>query len=218
MKTSIKGWNFFRFYSADGSTTVENLTTEKRRLEARLAELPGLISGLNNSISVLQNDVNWVKELDGLKKRRWENEKGVNAEEWVRTTETTLSKYRSQLESLNAEYARIPAQIEAVQKQLDTLIKGQSIGLEKGWDEQTAREMGQLELEKERAKIEAERQLKEAELQAQNKSREQAIENEQAQLQAQKTTKLFIGIGIGVFLLIIGIILYKKFSTKTAAI
>jgi len=61
--------NFFRGYSADGTTTIENLTNEKKKLEARLAEIPSLIAQLNHSITVVTGDLNWVKALDGLKKR-----------------------------------------------------------------------------------------------------------------------------------------------------
>lgn len=216
MRGKIKGWNFFRGYSADGSTTLENLAAEKKKLEARLAEIPGLISGLNNSISVVTGDLNWVKALDGLKKRRWEKDNNVVAEEWIRSTEATLSKYRSQLESLNAEKSRIPGQIEALQKQIDTLVKGESTGLEKGYDQETARELGKLELEKQKAQMEQERILREAELKAQQESQQQAQKAAEQEKAGQNQTKLFIGIGVGLLLLIAGIILYRRFAAKKA--
>ena len=222
----IKGWNFDRAYSADG--TNESLRAEKKKLEARLAAIPGLISQLNHSIQVATNDINWVKSLKRRKKKKWEEEKGVVAEEWVRKAEANVVKMKGQVSSLTTEKSRIPGQISAIQKQIDTLVSGESKGLEKGLDAETAKEMGEIELQKEKERLEYERAIREAELKAESEKRaleaeklrreQESQEKAAAEEKAGKNqTKLFIGIGIALILLVGGFILYKRKKAKAAA-
>ena len=226
----IKGWNFNRAYAADGSTssTIDALRADKKKLEARLVEIPKLIEQLTHSIKVAQGDIDWVKSLSNRKKKKWEEEKGVVAEEWVRNHENQVAKMKSQVTSMTAEKGRIPAQITAIQKQVDTLVKGESTGLEKGLDKETAREMGEIELQKEKERLAHERALREAELKVESEKR--ALEAEEmrrehetkekaaAEEKAGKNqTKLFIGIGIALILLVGGFILYKRNKAKVAA-
>jgi len=216
MNVKNKFLKFFTGYSADGTSTIENLTSEKKKLEARLAEIPALISQLNHSITVVQTDLTWVKELNGLKKRKWEKDKNVVAEEWIRLTENNIVKMQAQIASLNAEKSRIPEQIQSFQNQIDTLVKGQSVGLERGLDEQTARELGQLELEKEKARLAQEQALQAAQLKAQQENQQQAQQKVSEEKAGSMQTKIFIGIGVAIVLTIIGIILYRRFATKNA--
>jgi len=224
----IKGWDFKRAFSADGSSTEASLRADKKRLEARLVEIPKLIAQLQHSIKVTQGDIDWVKSLGNWKKRKWEKEKNVVAEEWVRKTEAIVVQRKGQVSSLTTEKSRIPAQITAIQKQIDTLVKGESIGLEKGLDKESAKAIGELELEKERERLAHERAIREAELIAETKRQELQAEKDRQAMEIQtkeaekakagkNQNKLFIGIGITLLLIIGGYILYKRKMAKAAA-
>lgn len=225
MKGKIKGWNFKRAYAADGSaSTLEQLTAEKRRLEARLLEIPKIIPQLEASLERARNDIEWLKSLGMLKRRKWEKEKGTTVEVAIYNYEKGIVTNTGRIESLKLEQKQLPSKIQDIQNQLDKLVQGESKGLEKGLDKETAKEMGEIELQKEKERLAHERALREAELKAESEKR--ALEAEQLR-QEQKTqseekvgknqTKLFIGIGIALILLVGGFILYKRKMTKATA-
>lgn len=209
IRGKIKGWNFKRGYNADGASTLETLTAEKKRLEARLVEIPKLIAQLQHSINVIQNDINWLGSLSSLKRKRWEKENGKTIGQAQHEGARAVTEMKGRITALSEEKARIPNQIKAIQKQLDALVKGEATGLEKGIDKETARELGELELQKERERMEHERLTREAELKA-----------EQARLAEQKNAssgqkKWLIGIGVVVLLVTAYIVYKRKFAVKT---
>lgn len=222
MLGKMKGWDFTRTYSADGSSTLETLTAEKKRLQTRLLEIPKIIPTLVASLNRAKRDIAWLKELKSLKRKRWENEKGTTVELAVHKYEQSIVKNTGRIISMRAEQKQIPIQIKAIQTQLDTLVKGESVGLEKGLDNESAKALGELELQKEKERLAHERAIREAELIAETKRQElQAEKDKEAMADQAKSGKfqkrLFIGIGITLLLIVGGIIFYKRKLAKTAA-
>lgn len=218
MKGTIKGWNFLgkQKLSADGSTTNQTLQAEKKRLEARLVEIPTLIARLQNSITLTQNDITWLNGLNNRRRKDWEKENGKNIEQVVYDANNTIVNYKAQVEALNTEKSRIPAQIETIDKQLQALITGESTGLSKGLTVAHAQQLGQLELQKETAKIEHEQQVQQVELQkAQSEAQAAAV------VAQQKTEgmnpQLKWGLIISTGLLILAITIYVIRKRKQAA-
>ncbi|WP_066756094.1 LPXTG cell wall anchor domain-containing protein [Crocinitomix algicola] len=224
MKGNIKGWNFKRAYAADGSnSTLEQLTAEKRRLEARQLEIPKIIAQLEASLERARNDIVWLESLGTLKRSKWEKEKGTTVEIAVNNYHKGIVTNTARIESLKLEQKQLPSKIQAIQKQLDTLVEGESKGLEKGLDKETAKEIRAIELQKEKERLAHERAIREAELKAEREKRELEAQQlkQQQQVKAEEKaganqTKLFIGIGIALILLVGGIILYKRKMAKTA--
>lgn len=201
---NIKGWNFKRAYSADGASTIDTLTAEKKRLEARLVIIPKQIAQLQHSIAVTQNDIQWLGSLSNRRAKQWENDNGKTIGTAQHQMTRKVSEMKARITSMNTEKTRIPEQIKTVQRQIDTLINGEATGLEMGLDKETAKELGEIELQKERERLEHERSIREA---------------EQERLQQQKNAsdgskKWIIGAGL-VLLLVTAYIIYKrKFAPK----
>lgn len=163
-----KMWNFFlpkQKLSADGSTTLETLRAEKQRLETRLTQIPTTIANLQNSINLMSSDVTWLEGLNNRRKKDWEKENGKTVEKAVYDAKNRIVDYQAQIASMNTEKSRIPAQIEAIDRQLESLVKGESDGLSKGLTLAHAQQLGRLELQKEQEKITHETKLQEVELQ-----------------------------------------------------
>lgn len=147
--------------SADGSSTQETLLTEKRRLETRLNEIPQLISSLERAVKIQEADVEWLKALGYLKRRKWEKDNGKTIETALSNLDSSIASKNGQIQTLNTEKAKLPEQIEVVNRQLQALIKGESDGLSKGLTKDQAQQMGALALQKEQTAIQEEIKLKE---------------------------------------------------------
>lgn len=205
MKGNITGWNFLKKpkLNADGSTTIQTLKDEKKRLEARLVEIPVLISRLQTSIANMQSDITWLNGLNNRRRKDWEKENGKNIEQVVYDATNTIANYNSQISALNTEKSRIPAQIETVDRQLQALVTGESAGLTKGLTAAQAQQLGVLELKKETEKIEHEQQLQQVELQRAQTEAQAAAEGVQPMNQNLKW-----GLIIGAAILALAIIIY----------
>src|SRR3990167_6854808 len=155
MLGKMKGWNFLgKKLSADGSTTNENLRTEKKRLEARLVEIPVIIARLRNGIASQEGDITWLNGLNNRRRKNWEKEKGKDLKQTVYDLTNAVANSKAQISSLDTEMGRIPAQIEAIDRQLDAMVKGESTGLSKGLTTAQAKQLGELELQKEQERSE----------------------------------------------------------------
>ncbi|ASS50154.1 MAG: hypothetical protein A3D31_11340 [Candidatus Fluviicola riflensis] len=177
MLGKMKGWNFLgKKLSADGSTTNENLRTEKKRLEARLVEIPVIIARLRNGIASQEGDITWLNGLNNRRRKNWEKEKGKDLKQTVYDLTNAVANSKAQISSLDTEMGRIPAQIEAIDRQLDAMVKGESTGLSKGLTTAQAKQLGELELQKEQEQIQHEQQI-------------QAVELQKAQTEAQNAAK-----------------------------
>ncbi len=213
--SNIKGWDFKPEIKigVDGSTTRESLAKDISTLEARLKQLPVLIAQTQRSITVSQGDAQWLRDIGWLKRRQWEKEHGKTVEEEARRLDGYVVTQKAKLASLKAEQTRIPTQIEEINKQINALVKGESVGLEKGLDPTTAKELGQLELQKEREKMAHEQQLRQQELEAQRKEAEAASQ----QKAGTQQRNWLIGLGIVAVLAIGGYMLYKRKQSANAA-
>lgn len=210
---TIKGWNFFpRKLSADGSTTNDTLRAEKARLEARLVEIPVLISRLLNTIKLTEADIVWLEGLNNRRRKNWEKENGRDIEQVTYDATKNVVNYKAQVESLTTEKARIPAQIEAVDRQMEAMIKGESTGLSQGLTAATSKQLGELAVRKEQDKIVHEQQVQQVELQ--KVTQEAAKAQEQAKkMSPQMKWGLIIGTVV-----ILGIVAYVVYKRKAAAI
>jgi|SRR5690606_23283209 len=212
MNGQIKGWNFrpqlskVRYSAADGSTTLDSLRADKQRLEARLAEIPGMISQLEHSIKVMQSDITWLGSLNNRRKKNWEKENGKSVEQAMYDATNTVVNYKARLTSLQNEKSRIPGQIKAIDSQLETLVQGESSGLSKGLDAATAAKLGELEVLRERQKIQHETTLQQAEV--------EKAESQKQQMKPWLKWTLIIG---SVVLVAVTIILLVRRSKKKAA-
>lgn len=209
---TIKGWNFFpRKLSADGSTTNETLRAEKTRLEARLVEIPVLISRLQNTIKLTEADIAWLESLNNRRRKDWEKENGKDIEQVTYDGTKNVVSYKAQVEALTTEKARIPAQIEAIDRQLEAMIKGESTGLAQGLSSATSKQLGELAVKKEQDKIVHEQAVQQVELQ---KVTQEAVT---AQAQAKKMSpQMKWGLIIG-SVVVLGIIAYVIYKRKAAA-
>lgn len=214
MKGKIIGWNFTkgmkRTYNADGGTTLEMLTAEKTRLETRLVEIPKLIAQLHHSVNVIQKDINWLGSLSNMKRKKWEKENGKSIGTAQHEGANAITKMKGQITSMTQEKSRIPDQIKSIDSQLTALVKGEATGLEKGIDKETARELGEIELQKERDRMAHERALREAELEQQQLAAAAAEKEKQGKAQ----NKVWIVLGVIVLLAIAGYIVYKRRKAK----
>lgn len=205
-----KMWNFFlpkQKLSADGSTTLDSLKTEKSRLEARLTEIPRTIANLQNSINLMSSDITWLGGLNNRRKKDWEKDNGKSVEQAVYDAKNRIVDYNAQISAMNTEKGRIPAQIEAIDRQLEALVKGESDGLSKGLTVAHAQQLGQLELQKEQEKITHETKLQEVELQ-----QAQAVAQAEAQKAQGMNPKLKWGLIIGgsIILIIIVVVVIRQ--------
>ena len=224
MNGQMKGWNFLpkkqtQTFSADGSTsTIDTLKAEKTRLEKRLADIPGLISRLDNSISLVQQDITWLNGISKHKAKQWEKDNGKSREQAIYDGKNVIVSYQADQNSLRNELARIPQQIKDVDTQISTIINGEGTGLSKGLSKDTARQLGQLELTKEQNQITVQKQIDQANLQTAQ------IQTQTAQQQAtQKTAmspqlKWGIIIGTAVLIAIISYVIYRHKQAKLAAL
>lgn len=214
MNSKIKGWQFLKrpkTYSADGSTTLDNLRAEKTKLESRLAQIPGLISQIQNSIKVTQQDIDWLNGLNNRRKKDWEKDNGgKRVEDAVYEASNKIVGWKATITNLSAEKGRIPEQLKAVDRQLEALVQGESKGLSKGLSSATAKELGELEVKKEQDNIIQEQQLKAVELE---KAR---TEQEKLEQQMSPVLKWSIIIGSVILVSVIAYIVYKKRTLKLA--
>ena len=212
MNGQIKGWNFrpqlnkVRYSAADGSTTLDSLRADKQRLEVRLAQIPGLISGLKHTIQVTENDITWLGSLNNRRKKNWEKENGKSVEQAMYDGTNNVVKWKGQVSALETEKSRIPEQIKAIDRQLESLVKGESSGLSKGLDAATAAKLGELEVIREKQKIQHETTLQQAEV--------EKAEAEKEQMKPWLKWTLIIG---SVVLVAVTIILLVRRSKKKAA-
>lgn len=193
--------NFFlpkQKLSADGSTTLDSLKAEKQRLEARFTEIPRTIANLQNSISLMTSDITWLNGLNNRRKKNWEKDNGKSVEQAVYDAKNRIVDYQAQISAMNTEKSRIPAQIEAIDRQLEALVKGESEGLSRGLTTAHAQQLGQLELQKEQEKITHETKLQEVELQ-----QAQAVAQAEVQKAQGMNPQLKWGLIIGGSILVI---------------
>lgn len=196
------GWNFLRSadsFNADGSSTLDSLNSEKRRLEQRLVDIPKSIANYTHKIGLIRKDVQWLSSLSRSHKRSWEKKHGITTEKAIYDGNNNIANLTASINSLKIEKSRIPDQINSIEKQLDALVKGESKGLEKGLDKESAKELGKIEIEKQRQVIQHEKEMQQQELIA-----------EQENQKAKSKKGLFIGIGITILLVIIGYVIYRK--------
>lgn len=197
--------------SADGSTTLDSLRTEKQRLEARLTEIPRTIANLQNSINLMTSDITWLEALNNRRKKDWEKENGKSVEQAVYDARNRMVDYNAQISAMNTEKSRIPAQIEAIDRQIEALVQGESTGLTRGLTTAHAQELGQLALQQEQEKITHETQMQEVELQ-----QAQAVAQAEVQKAQSMNPKLKWGLIIGGSILVIIIAVVVIRSKKKA--
>ena len=204
MDTQMKGWSFRTVkLSANGSTTIQTLNDEKKRLDNRLIQIPVLIANLEKSTATIESDKNWLSALNDRRRKNWEEENKIKVVDAIARAERQVIENNATLVSLKTELASIPDKIKDVNRQIEALVKGESTGLTKGLDAASAQQLGELALQKEQNQIAFETQIQKAEIQ---------------KLEEQKNTSgmsssLKTGLIIGSILLtiaIIGFIVYKK--------
>jgi hypothetical protein len=204
MDTQMKGWSFRTVkLSANGSTTIQTLNDEKKRLDNRLIQIPVLIANLEKSTATIESDKNWLSALNDRRRKNWEEENKIKVVDAIARAERQIIENNATLVSLKTELASIPDKIKDVNRQIEALVKGESTGLTKGLDAASAQQLGELALQKEQNQIAFETQIQKAEIQ---------------KLEEQKNTSgmsssLKTGLIIGSILLtiaIIGFIVYKK--------
>lgn len=200
----MKGWSFRTVkLSANGSTTIQTLNDEKKRLDNRLIQIPVLIANLEKSTATIESDKNWLSALNDRRRKNWEEENKIKVVDAIARAEKQIIENNATLVSLKTELASIPDKIKDVNRQIEALVKGESTGLTKGLDAASAQQLGELALQKEQNQIAFETQIQKAEIQ---------------KLEEQKNTSgmssgLKTGLIIGSILLtiaIIGFIVYKK--------
>jgi hypothetical protein len=200
----MKGWSFRTVkLSANGSTTIQTLNDEKKRLDNRLIQIPVLIANLEKSTATIESDKNWLSALNDRRRKNWEEENKIKVVDAIARAERQVIENNATLVSLKTELASIPDKIKDVNRQIEALVKGESTGLTKGLDAASAQQLGELALQKEQNQIAFETQIQKAEIQ---------------KLEEQKNTSgmsssLKTGLIIGSILLtiaIIGFIVYKK--------
>lgn len=162
-----------KFYADGSASTLETLKAEKAKLEKRLAEIPSIISKLQNSVKLIQDDITWLSGINNRKKRQWEKENGKSVEQAIYDGKNTIVSINADITTLNNEKNRIPAQIKDVDDQIKAMVTGESTGLSKGISKETARQLGEMELAKERNEIETQKQINEVKVQAVQKQAEQ---------------------------------------------
>ena len=208
MNGKIKGWTFLRperKLSAEGSTTNDTLRAEKSRLETRLAQIPGLISQIQNTIKVTQQDIDWLNSLNNRRKKKWEKENGNRrVEDVVYKATNDIVTWKAQIDAMTTERNRIPEQIKAIDRQMEAMVQGESQGLSKGLNSAMAAQLGILELERTKDDIRQEQQLKEIEVQ---KAKQ---EQEEQEKKMSPTLKWSLIIGGTILVLIIGYVIYKR--------
>lgn len=210
-------WNFFLpkpKLSADGSTTLDSLKAEKQRLEARLTQIPTTIANMQNSINLMSSDITWLEGLNNRRKKDWEKENGKSVEQAVYDAKNRIVDYNAQISAMNTERSRIPDQIKAIDRQLESLVKGESDGLSKGLTTAHAQQLGQLFLQKEQEQITHETKMQEVELQ-QAQAVAQAETEKAKGMNPQLKWGLIIG---GSIVLIIVIVLVIRQQKKALAL
>jgi hypothetical protein len=210
----IIGWDFTRYHSADGDdkSSQTAITEQIEKLEARLLEIPKLISSKKQAIARMQSDYEWLSGLSKSRQRGYEKDKGVHPHVVSANLKKKIGAMSAEITALGTEKSRIPKQLENLKGQINTLIKGESEGLSKGLDKETSKELGEIELNKQNAELAHQSKLQEIEAQkAEELAREQIEQNKGA---GGANTKLIIGISITAVLIIIGIIIYRKRMSK----
>ncbi len=216
MNGKIKGWDFLRRQkklSADGSTTLDTLRAEKNKLETRYAQIPGLISQIQNNITLAQQDIDWLGSLNNRRKKNWEKENGgKRVEDVVYQAKNRIVAWKAQIDSLTTERNRIPQQIEAIDKQTEAMVQGESQGLSKGLNSAMAAQLGLLELERTKEDIQKEQQLKNLEIQKQQQLTQMEIQKAKAEQENKFSPALKWSLIIGgtALVVIIGFIIYKR--------
>lgn len=206
MRGEIKGWTFARMLYADGTTTRDAISAEKTKLEARLVQIPSEIAAYETSIANMQKDYDWLSSLDKSHQKSYQKDHGIHPHEAAAQLLNKIAAANAAISSLKQEKSRIPIRLEELQKQLDALVRGESDGLAKGLDKESAQVLGEIELQKEQARLEHDSKMQEIELQqAEQKAAEEKAVNEQG-----KNTKLIIGIIAVALLALIGFLIYRS--------
>jgi len=204
-RTKIIGWDFNKgakqSYNADGSSSLETLISEQKRLQDRLTKLPGLIAQVQSGISQAIKDKNWLSSLSNSHARSWERDNDKTTSQAIFDIEKKINQLEGTLNSLKIEKASIPNQLSSIQNQLDALIQGEATGLERGVDKETAQELGEIELQKERERLEHERAIRQAEIEEQQSSTDK---------QGKVQNTVWIALGVIALLAIVGFIVYKR--------
>lgn len=213
----IRGWRFPRYYSADGSdsqSTRDAISIEKKNLEARLAQIPSQIAAYEQSIVRMQQDYDWLSSLDKSRQKSYQKENGKHPHEVSAAIVVKINEANNAIGSLRQEKSRIPQRLEELQKQLDSLVRGESDGLAKGLDKESAKALGEIELQKEKARFAHEAKILDIETQKAEQLAQKELEQNQTEQTKGNNTKLIVGISVAVVLIIIGIIIYRKRMAK----
>ncbi len=213
MKGAIKGWNFARMLSADGSTTHDALMAEKNKLEARVVAIPQEIAANEASIANMQKDYDWLSSLSKSRQKDYEKEHGEHPHQASYRLLNQINAAKAKIEALKGEKSRIAVRLEELNKQLDALVKGESDGLSKGLDKESAKALGEIELQKQQTQLAYDTKLREIEVaQAEKQAAKEATDDQKG-----KNTSLIIGIAIVAILAIVGYLIYRSRKAKALA-
>lgn len=216
IETKIKGWNFSTtekskiesHYSADGSTTVDELRNDLNKLEKRLAEIPGLIQSKQNLATQKRQDAAYLKGLKRRKRKRWEKDHGTSAIATADKYEDEADNIDAEITSLNTEKSRLPDRIESLKKQINTLVNAEGEGIAKGIDPESAKQLGQIEVAKQKEAMQ-----KQAIIEQKQAAAQQSKENQSNTDNQNKW--IWIG-GIGLLTLILIVFAILKLKPKAA--
>lgn len=103
--------------------------------------------------------------MNNRRKKGWEKDNGKSVEQAIYDGNNRIVDYTAQVKALNEEKSRIPDQTDAIDRQIDALVNGESSGLSKGLTTAQAQQVGQLALQKEQDAIAHEADMQKVELQ-----------------------------------------------------
>jgi len=211
---NIKGWDFRteRHFSADGGgseSTLNELREEVNKLENRLSEIPKLITQNKNLILQKRKESTWLKSLSRRKRRKWEKDNGKDALQLAYQMEQQAKNAEATIASLKTEQTRLPERIDAIKKQISTLVNAEGKGIEKGIDPESAKQLGEIEVAKQQAELQHQQQVRQKQA--------EAAQNEEDD--KGSTTSIWITGGALVALIITIIIIsrIRKAKLKTTA-
>lgn len=204
----MKGINFNFFtpkpkLSADGSTTLDSLRAEKARLQSRLTDIPTQIAAKQNTVKNATADITWLNSLNDRRKKDWAKDNGKSVEQAVYDEQNAIVTTNAEIAALTTEKNGIPAQIDAIDKQIDALVQGESTGLSKGLTAAHAQELGQMALKAEQDQIDHDAQMQQVELQTAQATAQAEVTKAQGM-----DPKVKWGLIIGASLLVVVIMIY----------
>lgn len=219
--TKIKGWKFLNdeqgvetHFDFDGSESLDELRAEINKHEARLAEIPGLIVKNQNIINQKKQDAAFVLGLGWIKRRKWEKQNGKTVEAAASALNAQASELEGVIASLKTEQRRLPERIDSIKSQVNTLVKAEGKGIEKGIDPESAKQLGEIEVAKQQQVLEHERQLIQKQAETQKETDEKEADEKEKKAKKEAQTKWLIIGGVSL-LVIIGIVAaIKKFKAK----